>query len=125
LVQRAQGFTLFEAVNQPEGALFRPGQSYRFRASYRTEAPAWYDGRLHVQEHALSTEDMSVMVMPLSGVEPTYYKLERVAQSNEMQRVFWLKMPQEGNTLPVMIRFQKHTQELRTLFLNLQIGEEG
>lgn len=123
-VQRAQGFTLLEAVNQPEGELFRRGRSYRFRVSYRSEAPAWYDGRLHVQEHDISSEDMSVMVMPLSGVEPTYYKLERVAQSSEMQKVFWLEMPQEGDTLPVMVRFQKQTQELRTLFMNLQIGEE-
>ena len=124
-VQRAQGFALLEAVNQPEGELFCRGRSYRFRVSYRSEAPAWYDGRLHVQEHDVSAEEMSVMVMPLSGVEPTYYKLERVAQSNEMQKVFSLEMPQEGDTLPVMVRFQRQTQELRTLFMNLQIGEEG
>lgn len=124
-VQPAQGFTLFEAVNQPEGEIFRRGQRYRFRASYRSEAPAWYEGRLHVQEHDISTEDMSVMVMPLSEVKPTFYKLERVAQSNELQQTFWLQMPDQGNTLPVVVRFQKQTQELRTLFLNLQMEEEG
>jgi hypothetical protein len=122
-VERAQGFTLFEAVNQPASELFMPGQSYRFRASYRCEAPVWYDGRLQIQEHDLNTQDMSVMVMPLMGVEPIFHKLERVAQSNELQTTFSLKMPDEGSTLPVMVRFQRQTQELQTLFLNLQLGE--
>jgi GH24 family phage-related lysozyme (muramidase)/O-acetyl-ADP-ribose deacetylase (regulator of RNase III) len=122
-VQPAQGFTLFEAIDQGEDKPFLSGETYRFRASYRTEAPAWYGGRLQMQAGNLAGEDLSVMIMPLTGVTPEIYPLEQVAQSNELQKIITIKMPDGATTLPVMVRFQKDSRELRTIMLNLQVKE--
>ncbi len=124
-VQPAQGFTLFEAVDSPKDELFLAGGTYRFRASYRTEAPAWYDGRLQLQYGSIATQDLSVMVLPFTGEQPTYCPLTPVADGNELQGMISLTMPKlEANataSLPVMIRFQKASEELRTMVLNLQV----
>jgi hypothetical protein len=124
-VQPAQGFTLFEAVNHPESELFIAGETYRFRASYRTEAPAWFEGRLQIQQGDITAQDLSVIVMPLTGVQPMFCPLEPVAQGNELQGIISLTMPQveanETTNLPIMIRFQKENEELRTMFLNLPV----
>jgi O-acetyl-ADP-ribose deacetylase (regulator of RNase III) len=123
-VRPAQGFTLFEAIDQPDDVPFLAGGTYHFRASYRTEAPAWYNGRLRTQEGPLQSDDVSVVVMPLSGVMPETYKLNPVPQSDDLQCTVSLTMPDTKTNLPVMVRFQKGSEELRTITLNLQV-EEG
>ena len=124
-VQPAQGFTLFEAVDSPKDELFVGGGTYLFRASYRTEAPAWYDGRLQIQHGSIAGQDLSVIVIPMTGEQPKYCTLKPVAEGNELQGMIALKMPElQKNTtasLPVMIRFQKATEELRTIVLNLHV----
>jgi O-acetyl-ADP-ribose deacetylase (regulator of RNase III) len=124
LVRPAKGFTLFEAIDQPDDLPFLAGSTYRFRASYRKEAPAWYNGRLRVQEGSLQSDDVSIVVMPLSGIMPQTYALTRVPQSDDLQCTVPLTMPEKKTTLPVMVRFQEGNEELRTITLNLQI-EEG
>lgn len=128
VVQPAQGFTLFEALDVAENELFVAGGTYRFRASYRTEAPAWYEGRLQIQQGNIEAQDLSVMVMPLTGVEPTYCALKPVAEGNELQGMISITMPKleadATTNLPVMIRFQKASEELRTMVLNLQLKGE-
>jgi O-acetyl-ADP-ribose deacetylase (regulator of RNase III) len=123
-VRPAQGFTLFEAIDQPDDVPFLAGGTYHFRASYRSEAPAWYNGRLRTQEGPLQSDDVSVVVMPLSGVMPKTYKLNPVPQSDDLQCTVPLTMPDTKTNLPVMVRFQKGSEELRTITLNLQV-EEG
>jgi hypothetical protein len=125
LVRPAKGFTLLEAIDQPEDELFRPGRSYSFRASYRADTPAWYGGRLRVPEAPLADEDVSVLVMPLTGEHPTTYRLEQMAPGSPYQRVFELTMPADEETLPLLVRFQKDEQELRTMVVTLDIGGAG
>jgi serine/threonine protein kinase/O-acetyl-ADP-ribose deacetylase (regulator of RNase III) len=123
-VRPASGFTLIEALDQPEGEHFVGGRTYRFRASYRTEAPVWYDGRLQIQAGEVQMHGVSIMVMPLSEIVPSTYPLEPVAQGNELQNTFALTMPDEATTFPVMVRFQHQTQELRTMIMHLPIRED-
>lgn len=123
-VQAAQGFTLFEALDHQEGTPFEAGQSYRFRASYRVEAPLWYSGRVRRSQELPSTEDISVLVAPLIGVEPTIYPLQRMSGGEDYQCVVTLIMPQEETTLPVLIRFHKGEDELRSLTLKLKVRRE-
>ena len=70
LVRPSQGFTFFEAINPPENDCFEAGKSYQFRASYRIQAPVWYNGRLSIQQISSKTEDLSVMTVGLSGEIP-------------------------------------------------------
>jgi serine/threonine protein kinase len=122
-VRQAQGFTLFEAVNHPDDAPFLAGETYQFRASYRTEAPEWYEGRLRVQQQELLNENLSVMVLPLSGILPETYGLQPIRGSNDLQCTFPLTMPEKATTMPVMVRFQQHEEELRTVMLQLHVKE--
>ncbi|HYT92727.1 MAG TPA: hypothetical protein VEL76_28680 [Gemmataceae bacterium] len=75
-VRPAQGFTLFEALDHPEGRPFEAGRSYRFRASYRVEAPVWYQGRLRLQPAALEGGPVTIAVVPLlKGLPPQTHTL--------------------------------------------------
>jgi len=150
-VRPAQGFTLFEAIKHPKGEPFLAGETYQFRASYRAEPPAWYDGRLKYrrapqqeQEEDTSVlektddaerpekgemvprqeEDMSVLVMPLTGVMPETFQLEPIPAGDGYQCKVMLTMPDTETTWPVLVRFQKGEQELRTLVLNFDVVEK-
>jgi WD40 repeat protein len=123
-VRPAEGFTLFEALDQPEGETFRAGASYRFRASYRSEAPVWFAGRLRTAADADGGE-VTVMVVPLDGREPTTYRLEPAPGSADRQCVLTLAMPAEETSLPVLVRFERDGRELRTLTVTLDVAEEA
>ena len=122
-VRPAQGFTLFETIDHPEDDSFLAGEMYRFRASYRAEPPAGYDGRLHVQVEPLQAEPPTVMIIPITATEPTYYTLERVPQSDEYQCLVELAMPEKKMIWTVLISFQNEREELATVTLNLNVVE--
>jgi tetratricopeptide (TPR) repeat protein/O-acetyl-ADP-ribose deacetylase (regulator of RNase III) len=122
LVRPSRGFVLIEAIDQPEDAPFLKGKTYRFRASYRAEAPVWYDGRLHIQTEPLEGEDVSVLIAPvMSGVEPQTHRLKPVLPGSDYQYTVEIRMPDKETTLPILIRFQKGKKELRSLMLNLDV----
>lgn len=126
LVRESQGFTFFEAINPPENDNFQAGKSYEFRASYRSEAPVWYSGRLSVQQASAQAEDLSVMVVCLTGeIPPQTYQLQPVDSGNSYQHIITIIMPVEDTILPLLIRFQKGSEELNTLFLNLNEVKRG
>ncbi len=126
LVRPSQGFTFFEAINPPENDKFLAGKSYRFRASYRTEAPVWYSGRLSLQEISKEAEDLSVMMVRLTGeMPPEFYQLKPVASKESYQDIITIIMPSKEMILPLLIRFQKGSDELNTLFLNLNVVDRG
>ena len=126
LVRSSQGFTFFEAINPPENDNFLAGESYDFRASYRTEAPVWYDGRLTVQQMSSETEDLSVMMVHLTGeIPPETYPLQPVISQESYQNIITITMPSQKTILPLLIRFQKNNEELNTLFLNLNVVDRG
>jgi hypothetical protein len=126
VVRPAQGFTLFEALDHAEEEPFMAGRPYRFRASYRAEAPVWFGGRLRAQQAPLEGGDVSVLVVPLTeGAAPQTCPLKPVPGGEDYQQVVTLTMPPAEATLPVMVRFQKGRQELRTLFLNLDVVAGG
>ena len=119
----AKNFTLFETIDHPEDDSFLAGEMYRFRASYRAEPPAGYDGRLHVQVEPLQAEPPTVMIIPITATEPTYYTLERVPQSDEYQCLVELAMPEKKMIWTVLISFQNEREELATVTLNLNVVE--
>ncbi len=125
LVQPAQGFTLFEALHHPEEDPFTCGESYQFLASYRSEAPLWYNGHLQMQQATLQRENISIMVIPLNNNDIQTYLLNPVQASNGSQRLITLTMPQEERTYPVMIRFQHGKKELQTFILHLDVVAQG
>jgi hypothetical protein len=125
-VQPSEGFILFEAINHPAEAPFVAGREYLFRASYRTEAPVWYDGRLQqTQPPEPGAEELSVIVKSLADSRPSVYPLETVSGSNDYHQIIPLLMPREETTLPVLVRFQRGQEELRTLTLNLDVVTGG
>jgi serine/threonine protein kinase len=122
-VRAAQGYAFFEALSQPEGEPFRVGQTYRFRASYRAEPPAWYGGRLCARQEPLRREDISVLVAPLmTEAQPRTYALEAVPGREGYQRVLTVTIPEAEATLPVLVRFQRGPEELQTLFVELEVS---
>jgi hypothetical protein len=123
LVRPARGFTLFEALDHPDDQPFRAGQAYRFRASYRAEAPVWFDGPLRARPAPADDADVSVLVAPLDGSPPRTYALEPVAGGEDRQCVAEIVMPQAEGSLPVLVRFQRGGDELRTLTLTLDVAE--
>jgi hypothetical protein len=112
---------LFESLDALEDDRFQAGGTYQFRASYRREAPVWHEGRLQTQQLPLDGEDVSVMVIPISGEMPQTYRLETVTPGSDYQCIVTLTMPNEGTTLPVLVRFLKGDEELHALMLNLEV----
>jgi O-acetyl-ADP-ribose deacetylase (regulator of RNase III) len=123
LVRPGRGYTIFEQVDQAKDATLRAGQTYHFRASYRSEAPAWYTGRLRVQEAPLEGEDLCVVVVPLTGVQPAKYALEQVPGGEDYQHTLELTMPNEATTMTVMVRFQRGEEEIRTMLVEMEVEE--
>jgi hypothetical protein len=120
-VEPAAGFATFEAVDNPADTPFRAGRAYRFRASYRTEAPVGYSGRLR-RPTPLQGAGVEVMVAPLAGgAVPSTYRLEALPGGADCQCVVTLTMPRSAARLPVLVRFQKGEQELKTLLLNYDV----
>jgi hypothetical protein len=125
-VEHSEGFILFEVIGHPEEEPFDAGREYRFRASYRAEAPAWYNGRLqHTEREAEADAKITVLVSSLldSGVQKC--ELERVPATGDYQKVISLRMPEEETDLPLVVRFRQGPRELHTLMLNLAVKEVG
>jgi hypothetical protein len=124
LIRPAQGFTLFEALGHPEGTPFLAGQEYQFRASYRAEAPVWYEGRLRAPQPP-SQEEVSILVLPLTaGGVPQTYRLEKVPAGEDCQCTVSLRIPEDATTLQLLVRFKKGGQELQTLMLTLKVEKK-
>lgn len=126
LVQTAQGFALFEVLDHPVDAPLQPGQRYRFRASYRTEVPGWYGGRLRRLPATFQGEEddpLSVLVMPLDGSPPRQYPLELADGGDDCHCLVDLTMPAVETTLPVLVQFTRGGREVQTLTLNFEVRE--
>ncbi|MDA0165331.1 TGS domain-containing protein [Solirubrobacter ginsenosidimutans] len=123
LVRPAGGFALFEAIDEPEHGAFLAGHVYRFRVSYRAEAPAWYDGRLHTRDWRPSTDDVSVAVIPMAGGDRVTHSLNRIEGCDDHQAVMTLRMPTAESQLSLMLRFESAGEELRSLWVDLDIQE--
>ncbi|MUG95771.1 AAA family ATPase [Scytonema sp. UIC 10036] len=122
IVRASQGFTFFEAINPPNNDRFQAGKEYRFRASYRREAPVWYKGRLHMGSAPGEGEKISVMVVLVGDTPfPTNYEMERVANGDSYQCIVPLQMPDRATLLPVIINFQKGEEQLNNMILNLTV----
>jgi hypothetical protein len=126
-VEPSEGFILFEALGHPDEAPFDPGQEYRFRASYRAEAPAWYGGRLQFTQPAEGPDDEAISVLVNSLLDSSVQRceLERVPASGDYQQIIKLRMPEGETNLPLVVRFRQGRRELHTLMLNLAIREVG
>jgi hypothetical protein len=125
-VEPSGGFILFEALGHPDEAPFDAGREYRFRASYRAEAPAWYDGRLQITRPG-EPEEEKIRVLVSSMIDSSILKceLERVPVSGDYQQIISLRMPEDETNLPLVVRFKQGRRELHTLMLNLPIKEVG
>jgi hypothetical protein len=123
-VRPARGFTLFEILNHPVHAPLEVKHSYQCRASYRTEAPLWHEGRLHTQQEYIEGKELSVMVVPLTGeAKPEIYPLEPVSPGNDYQCILAITTPDKETTLPLLVQFQRGDEELRTMVLNFNVTE--
>jgi hypothetical protein len=124
LVQPGRGFTLFESLNHPENEPFVAGRAYPFRASYRTEAPVWYHGRLRLQPMTLEGGPVTVSVVPLvAGLRPQTHTLEPDPNRTAYRCLVELTMPRDTETLPLLVRFRQGGEELETLEVTLDLVE--
>ncbi len=126
LVRPSEGFVSFEELDHAADTPLLAGRMYSFLASYRTEAPEWFGGRLWAPQELAQGEAVSAIVVPLTGQVsgPDLAKLLPLQQTmpgGDFERVFKLTMPNETTTEPVLIRFQRGGQELGTVILNLDI----
>lgn len=122
-VQSSTGYTLFEAINPPEDSCFRVGGKYQFRASYRSEAPVSYKGRVFYAPPKLEGKGVSVTVMPLTGEPPQKLEMQEVSKGGNYHCFVSLTMPLHAATLPVVIAFHENNQEIQSLMLNLDVVE--
>lgn len=126
LVRPSEGFVSFEELDHAADTPLLAGRMYSFLASYRTEAPEWFGGRLWAPQEFSQDEAVSAIVVALTGQVsgPDLAKLLPLQQTmpgGDFERVFELTMPNETTTEPVLIRFQRGGQELGTVMLNLDI----
>jgi O-acetyl-ADP-ribose deacetylase (regulator of RNase III) len=126
LVRPSEGFVSFEEVDHEADAALIAGKTYNFLASYRTEAPEWFGGRLWVPQDLPQGEEVSAIVVPLTGQVSgpdlaRLLPLQQTIAGYDFERVFALTMPDETTTEPVLIRFQRGGQELGTVVLNLDV----
>lgn len=124
LVQPAQGFTLFEALDHQDDEPFIIGRSYRFRASYRADPPAWYEGQLHISRSLPISDQLNVKTQILAtGLKSLKFDLASVEGSDEYQSVVALVMPAEPDQYSLVVRFQDGAKEIYTLMIDLDVVE--
>ena len=130
-VEDAEGFTLFEPMSLAAGEPFVAGRGYVFRASFRGELPAWYNGRRHRRTTRLRGDDVQVLVAPLHGGEPMTYGLIGVSgddaeSDDDYSRPVVLSMPNEAGTYKWFVQFTRGDRELRSTIITLDVvGAEG
>ena len=124
-VEPADGFTLFEPLGMTGDETFEAGRTYRFRASYRGELPAWYGGRRRVRHAPLDGTGVSVLVAPLMGGSPMSFDLRPVhadsREGDDYQRIVELTMPDEETEMPVLVQFTRDTRELQSSIVRLDV----
>lgn len=120
-VEATRGFTLFEILDHPDDAPLIVRRHYLFRASYRTEAPAGYNARLHTP--AALSDEVCVIVAPLTGGETSVYALDRKADGDYSADIK-LQAPDEFGEFPLLVRFVQGNEELSSLLLELSVELE-
>src|SRR5205807_1438380 len=99
---------------------FRAGQTYRFRASYRASAPVWYPGPVGVAGPLEG--EMKVRVVPFAaGLAPVVLPLVPVGGGTDRQALVELAVPAGVVELPLLVRFERGSEEVRRLELCLEV----
>jgi len=125
-VEDAEGFTLFEPMGLAADEPFIAGRDYVFRASFRGELPAWYNGRRHMRTARLRGEDVHVLVAPLDGGNPMTFELVGVSgtdadSDDDYYRPVVLSMPNEAGTYKWFVQFTRGDRELRSSVITLEV----
>ena len=124
-VEDAEGFTLFEPVDLAPDEPFVAGHDYRFRASFRGELPAWYNGRRHMRTTRLRGDDVQVLIAPLHGGDPMTYGLIGVSGEAESDDDYYspvtLSMPNEAGTYKWFVQFTRGERELRSTVITIDV----
>jgi O-acetyl-ADP-ribose deacetylase (regulator of RNase III) len=124
-VEDAEGFTLFEPMGLTPDEPFVAGRDYPFRASFRGELPAWYNGRRHVRTTRLRGDDVQVLVAPLHGGDPVTLGLIGASGDTESDDDFWrqviLSMPNDAGTYKWFVQFTRGDRELRSSIITLDV----
>jgi O-acetyl-ADP-ribose deacetylase (regulator of RNase III) len=126
LVEDAEGFTLFEPIGMTADQQFVAGREYLFRASFRGELPAWYNGRRHIRTTRLRGEGVRVLVAPLHGGDPETYELIAASgvdgdADDDYYRPVVLVMPKDPGTYKWFVQFTRGTDELRSSVIDLDV----
>jgi hypothetical protein len=128
-VEDAEGFTLFEPMGLAADEPFVTGRDYLFRASFRGELPAWYNGRRHLRTARLRGDDVQVLVAPLHGGDPMTYGLVSASgadteSDDDYYRPVILSMPNEAGTYKWFVQFTRGDRELRSSVITLDVVED-
>ena len=129
-VETAEGFTLFEPMGLTADQPFVAGRDYLFRASFRGELPAWYNGRRHMRTTRLRGEGVTVLVAPLHGGDPTSYELIAASGADagpddDVYTPVILSMPKEAGTHKWFVQFTRGGNELRSSVITVDVVDDA
>jgi hypothetical protein len=124
VVRPTKGYAFFEVLDHPVASPLVAGQTYRFRASYRSQATAWYSGRRYATAISrLEVTEPNILVAAMNAPAPVTQPLRPIIGGDGYQCDLALTMPERAMTMPVLVRFQDGERELNTLILNLTVWE--
>jgi hypothetical protein len=125
-VRPARGFTFVEALDEPADGAYRPGGVYRFRASYRSEAPTWYEGRLRVRTEPLAGDGIEILAAWLrGGGEPVEGRLEPVPGGRDFQCVLPVTVPAGGPGATLLVSFRRGDEEVQKVYVKVRVAGDG
>jgi hypothetical protein len=107
---------------------FIAGREYLFRASFRGELPAWYNGRRHLRTTRLRGDGVRVLVAPLHGGDPATYELIAASgtdggpDDDDYYMPVVLSMPNDAGTYKWFVQFTRGNEELRSTVITLDVA---
>ena len=125
-VETAEAFAMFEPLGVAAGESFVAGRTYTFRASYRSELPAWYRGRRRARTQRVDGDGVQVLVAPVSGGEPATYDLvpasgDARGTADDYYAIVTLTMPNGPSRYKVFVQFTRGEDELRSTVMALPV----
>ena len=125
-VEEAEGFAMLEPIGMDEDEQFVEGKTYAFRASFRSEPPAWFGGRRRLRVAKFDGEGTRVVVDAAFERAARAYDLVGAsgASADDYYCIFEMTMPQAPGANEVFVQFTRADEVLRSMYLTLDVVDD-
>jgi O-acetyl-ADP-ribose deacetylase (regulator of RNase III) len=123
-VEEAEGFAMFEPIGMEDDEGFVAGRTYAFRASFRSEPPAWFGGRRRRRVAKFDGEGTRVVVdAAFERAARTFDLVSAGGVADDYYCTFEMTMPQTPGANDVFVQFARAGEVLRSMYITFDVLE--